>query len=190
MHESTSADGHTPDTPEGLLERHRALATKGAWFFRRRLPRSITFDELHGAALCGLWEAAKGYRAEMGVRFTTYAAGRIRGAILDWLRTSMGSRRVCRDRAQATERLRHDLPDGRVGPDGADAAVRDYVEALCRGLLPDERAVIELRYRRGLTFEAIAREHWGDPAQEAWAHALHQRALEFLRWAAECRGVA
>jgi len=60
----------------------RMMARKMA----RRLPPSVTWDELESAALLGLTEAACRYETNRAEPFMAFAAKRVRGAILDQLR--------------------------------------------------------------------------------------------------------
>lgn len=52
-----------------------------------RVPKGIELDDLIGAGIVGLLDAVAKFRPEKGVKFKTYAAIRIRGAVLDSLRT-------------------------------------------------------------------------------------------------------
>lgn len=52
-----------------------------------RLPSSIEADDLHSAGVMGLIDAAQKYDESRSVRFRTYAEVRVRGAMLDYLRS-------------------------------------------------------------------------------------------------------
>jgi RNA polymerase sigma factor for flagellar operon FliA len=52
-----------------------------------RLPSSIDRDDLHSAGVLGLIRAAERFDHSRAVRFKTYAEVRIRGAIIDYLRS-------------------------------------------------------------------------------------------------------
>ncbi len=52
-----------------------------------RLPSSIEADDLHSAGVMGLIDAAQKYDESRAVRFRTYAEVRVRGAMLDYLRS-------------------------------------------------------------------------------------------------------
>ena len=58
----------------------------------RRLPESVELEDLVGYGQLGLAEAARDFDASRGVRFSTYAYYRIRGAIYDGLRKMAWSR--------------------------------------------------------------------------------------------------
>ena len=53
----------------------------------RRLPKNVEIEELYSEGLVGLWDAYAKFNPGKNVRFTTYAQFRVRGAILDGLRT-------------------------------------------------------------------------------------------------------
>ncbi|WP_431522664.1 RNA polymerase sigma factor FliA [Rosenbergiella epipactidis] len=81
------------DWPRYLqLVRHEALR------LQVRLPASVDLDDLIQAGAMGLMNAISRYDAQQGTAFTTYAAQRIRGAMLDELRNlDWAPRRVRRD---------------------------------------------------------------------------------------------
>jgi RNA polymerase sigma factor FliA len=71
---------------DALIHGHLDMARRMARKVARRVPRSIGADELEGAALLGLTEAASRFDPARGEPFVAYAAKRVRGAILDELR--------------------------------------------------------------------------------------------------------
>jgi len=74
-------------TPGEVFERHRALAHRIAMGYLRKLPRSIEAVEIQTVALGGLWDAALRHHQLPDAEFTAMALVRIRGAIIDDLRT-------------------------------------------------------------------------------------------------------
>lgn len=84
-----------PAAVDELIRRGRPLADQQATLLLARVPRSVDRSELHSAALFGLYQAATAWSPERGVRFETFARHRIRGALLDELRSrDWASRRV------------------------------------------------------------------------------------------------
>lgn len=71
-----------------LVLRHAALVKRQAMHLRGRLSPSQDIDDLIQAGMIGLLEAASHFEADKGASFETYAAIRIRGAMLDQLRRS------------------------------------------------------------------------------------------------------
>ncbi len=68
------------------VEDHLPLVWKVARQIARRLPRSVSVDELVGAGTIGLMDALSRYQEQRCDRFAAYAEIRIRGAIIDQLR--------------------------------------------------------------------------------------------------------
>lgn len=75
-----------------------------------RVPPSVTRDELASAGSLALVLAARSFDPEAGVPFARYASLRIKGALLDELRSmdwaSRSARRRVRELSEVTERLR------------------------------------------------------------------------------------
>jgi RNA polymerase sigma factor for flagellar operon FliA len=65
-----------------------------------RLPAHVTRDELTSAGLAALAQAARGFNEERGVPFARFASTRIRGAIIDELRSHDWASRSVRARAR------------------------------------------------------------------------------------------
>ena len=71
---------------ERLVERHLPLVRYFARRLSTSLGSSIDHEELASAGMLGLLDAVESYEPERGYRFSTFAAPRIRGAMLDELR--------------------------------------------------------------------------------------------------------
>lgn len=70
-----------------LFEELKPLALRIARGFLRKLPVSVLREDLTSAAMYGLWDAIRKHPGAMHESFERYARVRIRGAILDELRT-------------------------------------------------------------------------------------------------------
>lgn len=70
-----------------LLERYAPLIKLVALRMIRRFPQHVELEDLINAGVMGLIDAASKFDAERDVKFETYAEFRIRGAILDELRS-------------------------------------------------------------------------------------------------------
>jgi RNA polymerase sigma factor FliA len=68
-----------------------------------RLPKHVPIEDLYGAGVLGLLDAFGKFEPAQKVQFRTYAQYRIRGAILDSLRTLDWSPRELRRKARAVE---------------------------------------------------------------------------------------
>jgi RNA polymerase sigma factor for flagellar operon FliA len=71
-----------------LLAQHAPLVKKLAHLMRAKLPSSVDVDDLIQAGMIGLLDAVNRYEDTHGAQFETYAVQRIRGAMLDELRSS------------------------------------------------------------------------------------------------------
>lgn len=88
-----------------------------------RLPRQVSRDDLTSAGLVALVRAADSFDPERGVPFARYATPRIRGALVDELRSVDWASRSVRRRARDLDSTRHALASalGRV-PTNAEVA--------------------------------------------------------------------
>jgi len=71
-----------------LLEEHAPLVKRLAHQMKAKLPPSVEVDDLIQAGMIGLLDAVSRYEETHGAQFETYAVQRIRGAMLDELRSS------------------------------------------------------------------------------------------------------
>jgi RNA polymerase sigma factor for flagellar operon FliA len=74
------------DARNRLVERHLALVHHFAHRMRPRTAGELEVGDLVSAGALGLMEAVSAYDPERGYRFSTFAASRIRGAMLDEMR--------------------------------------------------------------------------------------------------------
>ena len=65
-----------------------------------RLPRCVDVDEVRSAGVLGLMDAVEGFDLTRGIKFETYCSVRVRGSILDELRSRDWVPRLVRSRAQ------------------------------------------------------------------------------------------
>ena len=73
---------------DDLVEQYAPLVKKVALHLRTRLPGGIELDDLIQVGLIALLEAARNYSPSKGASFETYARIRLRGAMLDEVRSS------------------------------------------------------------------------------------------------------
>ena len=69
-----------------LVQRFAPLVKRIAYHLMARLPSSVQVDDLVQNGMMGLLDAITRFEAGMGAQFETYAAQRVRGAMLDGLR--------------------------------------------------------------------------------------------------------
>ncbi|HSQ03486.1 MAG TPA: RNA polymerase sigma factor FliA [Burkholderiales bacterium] len=68
------------------LDDFKPLVRRIAHYMMARLPASVELDDIMQAGMIGLLDAVDRYEGGLGAQFESYAAQRIRGAILDELR--------------------------------------------------------------------------------------------------------
>ena len=92
-----------------LMENYLHLVKYSAERIWVKLPDKVELDDLIQAGIFGLKDAIEAYDPERGVKFETYCAPRIRGSILDELRSMDWVPRLVRSRAHQLERARQIL---------------------------------------------------------------------------------
>src|SRR6202795_29379 len=92
-----------------LVERYLHLVKYNAERIWARLPDGVDLDDLISAGVFGLLDAIDAFDLERGVKFETYCVPRIRGAMLDELRTMDWVPRLVRSKATKMEEARKEL---------------------------------------------------------------------------------
>src|SRR6516162_10257324 len=92
-----------------LVEHYLPLVKYNAERIWSRLPEGVELDDLISAGVFGLMDAIDAYDLERGVKFETYCVPRIRGAMLDELRTMDWVPRLVRSKASKMEEARKGL---------------------------------------------------------------------------------
>ena len=87
-----------------LMERHYPLVRYIAERLLQTLPKSIELDDLVSAGLFGLMDAIRGFDPDRNIKFKTYCTTRIRGSILDQLRSQDWVPRLVRLKASRIEK--------------------------------------------------------------------------------------
>ena len=126
-----------------LMERYLPLVKYTADRISAKLPSEVDVDDLVSAGIFGLVDAIDAFDLERGVKFETYCSPRVRGAILDELRTMDWVPRLVRSRANkletATKSLRAEL--GRLPTDEEIAEWLNVSRPELDKLLKDAHAV-------------------------------------------------
>ncbi len=94
---------------EKLLLEMLPLVKRVALKIRKRLPAHAELDDLFSDGVLGLVDAVTKFDASKRVRLETYAQHRIRGSILDGLRSADPASRDLRRRDQRIQKLHHEL---------------------------------------------------------------------------------
>ncbi|MBP8300274.1 MAG: FliA/WhiG family RNA polymerase sigma factor [Planctomycetes bacterium] len=106
-----------------LIEHHMPLVRSIAERVLQTLPKSIELDDLSSAGTFGLMDAINGFDLSRGIKFKTYCTTRIRGSILDELRSQDWVPRLVRLKAHRLDRAVRQL-EGELGrsPNHAEIA--------------------------------------------------------------------
>ena len=159
---------HSHPGADRLAESHLGFARALARRLAGTLPRHVDPEALESDAVLGLLLAARSFDPARGVAFTTYAAWRIRGAMLDGLRDRRGIGRdwtfpvirslstPVRD-ANGREMTIGDFLETGEQAVGDDLERRDQVDHLLKSLRDDERRLVREFYFEGLTQKRISR---------------------------------
>jgi RNA polymerase sigma factor for flagellar operon FliA len=99
----------TTELRNRLIERYLPLVRYNAERIWARLPDGVEIDDLISAGTFGLMDAIDAFDLSRGVKFETYCVPRIRGAMLDELRTMDWVPRLVRSKASKLEEARKSL---------------------------------------------------------------------------------
>src|ERR1700685_2835646 len=143
-----------------LMENYLHLVRYNAERIHVKLPDEVELDDLMSAGIFGLMDAINAFDLDRGIKFETYCAPRIRGAILDELRSMDWVERLVRSRANkltaAARELEAEL--GQHEPKGNDRETgraidpiretqrRDLKRLIATGLSRAERLIVILYY--------------------------------------------
>lgn len=89
-----------------LMERYLPLVRYNAERVWSKLPEGVDLNDLISAGVFGLMDAIEAFDMDRGVKFETYCVPRIRGAMLDELRTMDWVPRLVRSKASKMEAAR------------------------------------------------------------------------------------
>jgi RNA polymerase sigma factor for flagellar operon FliA len=110
-----------------LMERHYPLVKYIAERLLQTLPKSIEADDLISAGLFGLMDAIRGFDPDRGIKFKTYCTTRIRGSILDQLRSQDWVPRLVRLKASKIDKTLQRLT-GEYGREPTHAELADALD--------------------------------------------------------------
>ena len=126
-----------------LIEHYLPLVKVNSERLAHKLPDEVELDDLISAGIDGLRDAVEMFDLDRGVKFETYCAARIRGAILDALRNKDWVPRLVRARASQLAAGRRQLETslGRTPADHELAEFMGLSEAEYEKLIRDAHAV-------------------------------------------------
>jgi RNA polymerase sigma factor for flagellar operon FliA len=109
-----------------LIELYLPLVRYNGERIWQRLPDGVELDDLVSAGTFGLMDAIDAFDLERGVKFETYCVPRIRGAMLDELRTMDWVPRLVRSKASKLNEAIKTL-EARLGRAPADSEVAEHM---------------------------------------------------------------
>ncbi|MFM9996027.1 MAG: FliA/WhiG family RNA polymerase sigma factor [Phycisphaerales bacterium] len=115
---------HSESLRNDLMEKFLPLVRYNAERIYARLPDEVDIEDLMSAGLFGLMDAIDAFELERNVKFETYCAPRIRGAILDELRAMDWVPRLVRQRTSRVEGARQRFEMGNGRPPTPDELAR------------------------------------------------------------------
>ena len=179
-----------PCSEDILVGKYAPMVRRLALQLVAKLPASVELDDLMQAGMMGLLDAARRYQQTAGAQFETYAITRIRGAMLDELRSQDWLPRSVRSKAKSIEQAIQQL-NHRLFRPATEAEIADELAMpLCeyQELLEDARGVQIIHYE-DLTRDADESSHPLDRAhlcgfneeQGQWSNPLNQLVSQELR---------
>lgn len=184
------------DKVEAALPMLNAIAGS----MRRCMPSFVEHGDLVQWGMLGLADAVRRFDESRGVAFATYANVRVRGAILDGIRSMDWMPRTDRARARSDGRHLvkthslarkcfeadsgrdvcegHMLADAKALPPATDAERRDYFDRVTRGLGPREATVVKLMYLHGCNMREAGN---AIGISETRVSQLHSQAIGVLK---------
>ncbi|QQE11212.1 FliA/WhiG family RNA polymerase sigma factor [Planctomycetota bacterium] len=117
-------DGPTELLRNELMEHYLPLVKYNAERIHAKLPDEVDVEDLMSAGIFGLMDAIDAFDLSRGVKFETYCAPRIRGAILDELRSMDWVPRLVRSRSSQVDQARKRI-EMSTGQKPTDDELRD-----------------------------------------------------------------
>lgn len=179
---------------EALMLEYFSLVKIVAKKMISRLPASVEFDDLVSAGLIGLMQALERFRPEKGYKFKTYAEFRIRGAMIDELRSQDWCPKGMRQKAKQFERICEKLREnkGRRATDKELAQALHLSKPKYEQLVRDVNTLEQMNLasytsagsredRTQTTIELVPDDHQGvNPFEEANRHDVHDKIVQAL----------
>ncbi|PLC52249.1 RNA polymerase sigma factor FliA [Pollutimonas nitritireducens] len=187
-----------PCSEDILVGQYAPLVRRLALQLVAKLPASVELDDLMQAGMMGLLDAVRRYQQTAEAQFETYAITRIRGAMLDELRSQDWLPRSVRSKTksieQAIQRTNHRL----LRP-ATEAEIADELEmplSEYQELLEDARGVQIIHYedlsrngdesshpldRAHLPAETEGKGQWGNPLNQLVSQGLRNALIDAIK---------
>src|SRR6478735_9139072 len=133
------ADPQNQDLRNRLVEMYLPLVKYNGERIWSRLPEGVELDDLISAGVFGLMDAIDAFDLSRGVKFETYCVPRIRGAMLDELRTMDWVPRLVRSKASKLNEGLKTL-EARLGRAPSEVEMGEYLQISVQEL---EKMILE-----------------------------------------------
>lgn len=143
-----SQANHAQLNEEALVSQNLPLVHYAVAEIAAKIPRHVSRDDLISAGMAGLAQAARNFDAERGIAFDRYASTRIRGALLDELRSCDWASRSVRSRARQVQHAVEEL-QSRLGRQPTNTEVADQLgvaESTVESVSEDVHRAVVLNY--------------------------------------------
>jgi RNA polymerase sigma factor FliA len=121
------ADPENQDLRNRLVEQYLPLVKYNGERIWARLPEGVELDDLVSAGIFGLMDAIDAFDLSRGVKFETYCVPRIRGAMLDELRTMDWVPRLVRSKASKLNEAMKTL-EARLGRQPSEQELSEHMQ--------------------------------------------------------------
>lgn len=164
---------------DALVRQYTPLVKRIAHHMISRLPASVQIDDLIQAGMMGLLDASSRYDETQGIQFETFAAQRIRGAMLDELRESdwlpRSARKAQRDIDAATQKVQQ--RERRAATESEIAREMNVPLADYQHMLHDARGsqLVHIDELHGDDDESFFERHLPDEREEPLARLADKR---------------
>ncbi|MEK6247766.1 MAG: sigma-70 family RNA polymerase sigma factor, partial [Planctomycetales bacterium] len=116
-----------------LVENYLPLVKYNGERIWSRLPEGVELDDLISAGIFGLLDAINAFDLERGIKFETYCVPRIRGAMLDELRSMDWVPRLVRSKASKLNEAIKTL-ETRLGRQPSETELSEHMGLSCKEL--------------------------------------------------------
>tara|TARA_R110000751_G_scaffold6758_4_gene28590 strand:+ start:220 stop:921 length:702 start_codon:yes stop_codon:yes gene_type:complete len=156
-----------------LLTQYMPLVRRQALTLQVRLPASIELDDLIQAGMVGLLEALGRFDATQGATFATFASQRIRGAMMDELRTRDWLPRSVRRSARAVDNAVRQL-EQQLGRAPEENEIAHHLEM---PLSEYQQLLNDTNSDQLLPFEELVADG-GEPVSNELSHSPFEQLLD------------
>ena len=167
-----------PLSEDQLIARHAPLVRRQALALIGKLPASVELDDLMQAGMMGLLDAVRRYQQQADAQFETYAITRIRGAMLDELRTQDWLPRSVRAKARSIEDAIQTLRHRLLRP----ATETEIAEEMGMDLADYQILLEEARGVQVLMYEDLAQHREDQDSEGVLDSAAHSQDGNPLDW--------